>query len=1159
MFPNWLLVVVSIGYIGLLFAIAFFGDRYRHRIAANQHQWIYALSLGVYCTSWGFLGTAGQASVGDFSYLPVYLAPIVLFLFGWPFIQRLIRVSLRLNITSIADLLAARFGKSQKLAVLVTLVALFGTLPYLALQIKAIVNSYEILRQSQTLTSWQLGLIVSAVLAGFTIIFGVRAIDVTERHPGVMVAIAFESLLKLLAFLVVGLFVSFIAFDSPAEIWQQAKTSNPEAFLLDADQLLSLFGLTLIVLCAFLCLPRQFQVTMAEPKSLEHTQKSRWLFPLYVLVFAFFAAPLGLAGNLLYGDSLARDSYVLFLPAFHGQTWLSLLSFLGAISAASAMVIISTIALSTMLSNEVVFPTLFKQSDVNKTDFQQFRARLLQVRKYLVLIVIALSYTMFLAAPPDTLASLGEVAFGAIAQIGPALFAAFYWRKVSLTAVISGLSCGFGIWVLFNLAPQLGLYPHPFANSDYTATTLATLLGLTLNTLLILVVSKFSRQTVTEQMQLEHFFERPSGDQPQSQKPSKIAPKELQLLAARFVGADKAAQGFSQFATAHPNVQYDKTTSPAELVLFTEDLLATVMGSASARLVLDCAMQGREIALNEVVELMEEVSSQRSAASAQLLKSAIENASEGISVTDNQFRLVAWNQRYLDLFQYPQALIYPGCPVADLIAHNLSHSLDDQEEIQRQVAKRLQFLRLGSRHSSERQLNDGTVIRIEGNPMPDGGFVMLFSDITAYREAQALLTAKNLDLESLVSERTQNLAKANEQLARSNAKLAQAREQAEQAHRQKSRYLKACSHDLMQPLSAAKLFSAALMENQQLPSSVRVQLKQIDHSLKVANDLLVDLNEVSRINSGNVMPKITAFPVAELLDSLHQEFAATAHEHGVRLEYIPSSLWIRSDKALLRRILQNLLSNACRYASGSRILLGCRHGALVRIQVVDTGPGIPKEKQDWVFGQFNRLEHSSHGTGLGLGLGLNIAQSLAQLMGHELSLNSQEGKGCCFSVSMAATEPELRLPSQPIQTTSLEGVQVLCVDNDPNILAGMEKLLSQWQCQVIRATCLSQARRKLAQRHFECDIMLVDYQLDNGEDGLSLMQALNKQAGRQIPGILISATTDAQLQERAKQAGFGYLKKLIKPITLRAMISAMLVESWQHNYLLDTESAKLLD
>lgn len=1149
MFANWLLVIVSVGYIGLLFLIAYMGDKYRHKLVTYQHTIIYALSLGVYCTSWGFLGTAGQAANNSFSYLPVYIAPILLFIFAWPFIQRIIRVCLRLNITSIADLLAARFGKSQKLAVIVTIVALIGTLPYIALQLKAIVNSYEILRQTPRLSSWQLGLIVSTILAGFTIIFGVRAIDITERHPGVMVAIAFESLIKLIAFLTVGIFVSFIVFDSPVQIWQQARATLPSSTQFEWPNVFSMIGLLFIVASAFLCLPRQFQVTMVELKDPKHSKWSRWTFPLYVLVFAFFAAPLGQAGNILYGESLQQDAYVLFLPAYFGQQWLSLFSFLGAISAASSMVIISTIALSIMLSNEVVFPTLFKFSDIQSTDFFRFRTHLLRVRKLLVLLVIFLSFGMFLIAPPDTLASLGEVAFGAIAQIGPALFAAFFWRKVSLSGVISGITSGFGVWFLLNLLPQLGFYPHPFTGSEYSMTTLATLLGLIINITMLWSISIIGRQTLKEQMQIEHFFERPDIHAIPAVQPGKIDPKELELLVSRFIGEEKARLGFNSFFNRHPEKKGNKQTNNQSLVLYTENLLASVMGSASARLVMSCALQGRDIALDEVAQLMEDASSHRLEFSRSVLQSAIENASEGISVIDSNLNLVAWNERYLSLFNYPEGMVYIGCPVKELIHHNLSQCHPAGGDIHSQVEKRLAYLREGSRHSTERQQSDGKIIRIEGNPIPGGGFVMLFSDITTYREAESLLKEENLDLESRVYERTKKLEHANQQLAKSNAELAKASQLAEEAHLKKSQYLKACSHDLLQPLSAARLFSSAIAQDNQLTPRQAEQVNYIDNSLKVANELLLDLNEMSRIESGTIVPKKEHFPVQELFDSLSQEFSALAVNHNVEIHLVDSSAWINSDKKLLRRILQNLLSNAFRYASGGKVLLGCRRGKQISIQVVDNGPGIPEDKHQSVFEQFTRLDNPATMGINGLGLGLNIAKGLASLLGHELRLASAIGRGCRFSIEAQAVSPKhLSTEEKIADVVTLQGVKVLCVDNDLNVLHGMEQLLQGWKCQVYSASSIDEALEVFDDLSGNIDIMLVDYQLDHDENGLDLMAQIQQRSPVPVPGILVTATTDQDVVNRAKSEGYSHLRKLIKPIALRALMSAMLVKGLQRNY-----------
>ena len=876
MFPNWQLVSISLIYIGLLFFIAYLGDKYKMQLAKKGQSIIYALTLGVYCTSWSFLGTTGQASTNFLSHLPIYLGPIILFIFAWPFIQRIIRISIKLNLTSIADLLASRFGKSHNLAIIVTIVAFVGTMPYIALQLKAMVYTFQQLQVDQSLSSWHIGLVVSIVLAGFSILFGIRNIDVTERHPGVMLAIAFESLVKIIAFLAVSLFVCFSLFDSPLDIWQQSNASVKLEEQMNGDNISSMVAMLVIVMGAFLSLPRQFQVMVVELKDQKDTWLSRRIFPLYLLIFAFFAAPLGLAGQLLLGDSVSSDMYVLFLPSIDDQAWLTLFTFLGAVSAASSMVIISAIALSTMLSNEIVFPLLYRRQKVAKTDYDSFRRRLLNIRKFLILFVIMCGYSVFIMAGPDTLSSLGEVAFGAFAQLTPALVVAFYWRRASLVGVYAGILVGFLLWLSLNFFPQFGLYPSPFADGFLPSKSTATLFSLMTNIFVMWALSQISRQSVQERMQASLFLEWQSPSLTKVEKKRQLDIDELELLASRFVGETKVKLSFHEFQANHDKKQLGNLKYNQLLLQHTENTLALVMGASSARLVLTSAIEGRDIVLDDLAVLVEDASSQKQEFSQNLLQSAIENASEGISIIDENLKLVAWNKKYLDLFEFPKEFVKIGCPVEVLIRHNLKRGLGGSGDIENQVFRRLEYLRQGSPHSSERQQANGQTILIEGNPLPGGGFVMMFSDITAYRQAEQVLKEANLDLETRVYERTLTLAKTNEALAK-------AHEQAEQANIKKSQYLKACSHDLMQPLEAARLFTSALTEQKDLTFEQQRQVDNIDKSLRAANDLLTDLAEIARLESGNIKPHIEIFALNELFNDVEEEFSALAFEQGVEL------------------------------------------------------------------------------------------------------------------------------------------------------------------------------------------------------------------------------------------------------------------------------------
>ena len=1176
MFSNWLLVSVSIGYISLLFLIAYLGGKYRHKLAEKQTAIIYALSLGVYCTSWGFLGTSAQAANSSFTYISVYLAPILLFVFAWPFIQRIIKTCLKLKITSIADLLSARFGKSQSLAFIVTVVALIGTLPYIALQLKAIVYSYKILQQNQDFPIWQLGLIVSTILAGFSIIFGIRTIDVTERHPGVMIAIAFESAVKLIAFLMVGIFVSFFIYDSPAEIWRLSQDHVSFSQQFESTNIINMVGLLIIVMSAFLCLPRQFQVMFVEIKEQKNSNLARWWLPAYILVFAFFAGPIGLAGTLNYGQSLEPDAYVLFLPAYNGQVWLSLFAFLGAVSAASSMVIVSTIALSTMLSNEIVFPLMFKLSPQKQHDFLHFQSRLLRIRKALVITVITLSYGMLLLSPPDTLSSLGEVAFGAIAQIGPALIAAFFWRRATHKGVLWGIGSGFSIWIIFNLLPQLGFYTHPLANSAFSATTIVTLIGLLINILVLVIVSLLTRQSIREEMQSKFFYKQDQHPQSHLPKQPRIDIRELEYLVARFIGQEKSSECFESFNSVHKNKK-QKSYNEA-LIFHAEHTLASVIGSASAKLVISFALGGRDIAFDQVAKIVEDNSSQQLEFSRSVLQGAIENTSEGISVIDGNLNLVAWNKQYLDIFNYPPGFIYIGCHVSNVIRFNLSNQKRYIHDIDAQVQKRLQFIRAGSKHKSERKLSNGKIINIEGNPIPGGGFVMIFSDITEYRRAEKYLKEENTDLESRVLSRTKELEQANLELEKANQDLANAQLKAEQAHLKKSQYLRACSHDLLQPLSAARLFSSAVSLSAKVTKQEREQIKQIDTSLEIANNLLLDLNEIARIESGNISPDISTFAVKKLFSMLHSEFCALSKDYQIDFHCFSSDLYIKSDFTLLSRIIQNFLSNAFRYASNGKVLLGCRRkGQYLCLQVLDNGPGIPEDKQQQVFEQFTQLSTKLVGP-KGLGLGLNIAQSLAEILNHQLGLISKAGHGCLFSVSVPmAAAPTLQQAKPLRASTTLQGVSVLCIDNEAAVLSGMNDLLSAWKCKVYSAISAEQAIEIYQKHEEEIDIVLVDYQLvtentanilssdsafipkqpkDNNHDianfnGIELIKHLRAISHYPLPAILITATTDESVLVQAQQADMGYLRKIVKPIALRALMSSLLTKELERNYIPD--------
>ncbi|MCG9746055.1 PAS domain-containing hybrid sensor histidine kinase/response regulator [Shewanella sp. Isolate8] len=1130
--------VIALLYVSLLFLLAWGAERWFGRITKKIQTWIYGLSLAVYCSSWSFLGTVGQSAQDLWSFLPIFVGPILIFTFGFGLLRKMVIVSKAQNITSVADFIAARYGKSQTIAAIVTLIALFGIMPYIALQLKAMVFSLNLFQpeDAQYDGAW-VSLIVTAILAMFAILFGTRKLDATEHNPGMMLAIAFESLVKLAAFLLVGCVISFGFFDGFGDIWAQASErqliNNPEL------RLENLMPQLLVGMAAFLCMPRQFHVMMVECKDERTLVKAKYLFPIYLLLFGMFVAPLALAGKLMLGDSVSADTYVINLPLALEQPMLAVIALLGTLSAATGMVIVAVVTISVMVSNEWLVPLMLHSGKIRQKNFSQFSQFLLNARRIAIVLILGLGYFSYLSfMNSDSLSALGMLSFGAFAQLAPALVGGMYWKHGNRGGVYLGLIVGFGLWcyiLLQGMSDSQGVFGGELALLDSINPNIRDILtALVANLACYVLGSIWFRAGVAERIQASAFVTPGELKNTSNRKASPISQQDLLILASRFVSPTRAYESFSRFSDeAVRSDSWHKVASP-ELIAHTEHMLAGVLGGSSASLVMDSVLQGRDLALDEVFSLVDEASS-KIILSQDMLRGAIEHAYEGMSVVDKELNLVAWNYKYVELYDYPEDFLQAGMPIADVVRFNAERGYCGPGDVEEQVAKRVQHMRNGTPHVSERERQDGKVIKIQGNPMPSGGFVMTFTDITQYREQARALQEVNETLEARVKERTYELALLNSQLL-------EAKAQEENANASKSRFLAAVGHDLMQPLNAARLFTASLAQYPNLDQEGRTTLSHVNSSLKIAGELLTDLLDISKLDSGMVEVNRRDFPVAELLDGLAVEFDAMAKDYGIKFSMVASSSIISSDLSLLRRVLQNFLTNAYRYAKGNRVLLGCRHHAgALEIQVIDTGCGIDEQELGEIFKEFKRLENPESKSVSGLGLGLAIADRIARVLNHEIRVVSKLGMGSMFSITVPLGEKaKVALPKKanPVMQP-LAGVKVLCIDNEEAILAGLESLLSRWQCEVICASDLADARIKLGLKGVAPDIVLADYHLDHGQNGVDAMDGIRALYGAHLPGILITANTRKDLVEDVQQRGYHYMAKMVKPAALRALISSL--------------------
>ncbi|SDL68466.1 Na+/proline symporter [Franzmannia pantelleriensis] len=632
-------LTVAFGYLALLFVIAAWGDRRaeqgRSLIGSPT---IYALSIAVYCTAWTFYGSVGRATEYGPSFLLIYLGPTLAML-GAPFlIRKMVRIARAQRITSIADFISARYGKSGSLGALVALIALIGITPYIALQLKAITLSHAVLVNYPAAPELRLAeesfwvdksFWVALVLAVFIILFGTRHLDASERHEGMVAAIAFESLVKLVAFLAVGIFTVFVLFHGPADLF--ARTAEHPA-LVDALSLdavpggaLGWVGTLALAFLAFLTLPRQFQVLVVENVDERHLKRASWLFPLYLLAINLFVIPIAMAGMLLGNGASDPDSFVLTLPLSAGLEGLPLLVFIGGLSAATGMVIVETIALSTMVSNHLVMPLLLRSSRLHLGSRGELTGWLLGIRRVAIVLILLLGYLYHaLVGDSYSLVTIGLVSFAAACQFAPALLIGLYWRGATRLGATGGLIAGFLVWVYTLLLPgfaqsgwldpsfvesgPLGIaWLRPYAlfgleNADiYSHSLMWSLLA---NVGVLVGVSLFTRQSRLEQTQAALFAGAlDSAVSYASLWQGQTTRGELEALLARYLGAGAATRVF-----AGQRDDGDQQAVPPEVIASAEQALTGALGSASARVLINSVVRGEALDLEAVLSILDTTS-----------------------------------------------------------------------------------------------------------------------------------------------------------------------------------------------------------------------------------------------------------------------------------------------------------------------------------------------------------------------------------------------------------------------------------------------------------------------------------------------------------------------------------------------------------------------
>lgn len=1116
MFSVWSVAGFVSLYLLVLFAIAFWGDRRFSKI--QQHPAVYSLAMGVHCTTWAFFGTTTQAAQYGWAFIPTYLGIILVMLFAFPVLKRIAYLCHQYKISSLADFIGLQYQKSFLLAALVSLLCFFGVVPYIALQLDAVSRGFQIITGVDSAVAGDIGLYAALVMALFAIVFGTRSISLTDKHPGLMLMVAFQSLVKLFTFLLVGLFICYGLFEGVFDLLGKAQLNEQARQSIYADSAIGVYlSHVLLGVCAMFCLPRQFQINFIENNGTQELNTARWLFPGYLALMTVFVLPIALAGKVLFSDaSISTDTYTLAIPVFADNGTVTMLAFFGGLSAATSMVVVATLAVGIMISNNLVTPLWLKFQLAVDRQQGLTPATLLLIRRLTVFLVLGIAYLYHLdVSQGSPLVNSGTISIALLSQTLPIMLLGMYWQKGSKNAALVALCAGAACWFYWLLWPSIkASYYFDPAPTDLQL-GLGFIYSLCVNLTCFVLVSLLFPSSV--QRNKAAILSTPTL----SIENVKVA--NLFALTETLLPTDK--QG-----AIRELVEKDQASGYANPVLMesVENELASQVGRVSARILLSTIAEKDQLALPELVNLVEEASLTFQF-NHELLQSSVEHIQQGICVLDQNLNLLAWNKRYLQMFNYPAGTINVGLPIRTLLEFNAQRGMfGDKANAQKEIDKRINFMHQGSRYKYLRNQHDGQVIELNGSPLPGGGFVTTYSDITEYINIQRELQDAKQGLESRVIKRTQQLEKAN--LA-----LDSAKKEAEAANESKSKFLAAAGHDLMQPFNAASLFASLLVQKADTPELTELSKNLLD-SLNSAEALLSMLLDMTKLEAGKLPTHVQTFHVSDVLTPLFNEFSIIARQKGLFLRYVESNIVVQSDKKLLRRIMQNLISNAIRYTEKGTVLIGVRRkGISANLVVLDTGPGINERDRDTIFQEFSQL--STHSAKEGLGLGLTIVEKISQLLGHDVLLNSTPGAGTAFAINVPMgnaamyTGPDTNPAIQ--QTTSLlNGKTILVVENETRTLAAVTQLLESWGAMVKPARNLQNALDQSS----DIDLMLLDYHLEDGETGVQVAQQVRSKLNRQVVGVLNSANRGEQIRAEATEADLHYLPKPLKPAAFKRLI-----------------------
>ncbi|HMB47694.1 MAG TPA: PAS-domain containing protein, partial [Afifellaceae bacterium] len=886
---GWIAVVSAFLYIGALFLVASYGDRVALRKGNNARPAIYALALSVYCTSWTFFGSVGVASVSGLDFLPIYIGPILMFTIGYPLILRVARLSKAERITSVSDFLSSRYGKSQSVAIVATLITVIGTVPYIALQLKAVSASVvTLLPGISPGTAFDLdveffpifgdiALLIAFALALFAVLFGTRHTDATEHQEGMMLAVAVEAVIKLAAFLIVGVYVTFFLFNGPGDLYDQA-ARNEEIVATFSRDLSggSWLAMTSLAFTAALLLPRQFHITVVENNSPAEIKRAALLFPAYLIAINLFVIPIAVAGVLTFGSGNNGDLFVLELPHAAGSHVITLIAFLGGLSAATAMVIVASVALAIMISNEIIVPLFVRQRGEARqpADMGVF---ILNVRRASIAAVLLLAYLYYRIAASGALASIGLLSFAAIAQLAPAFFGGLIWRRASARGAIAGMICGFAVWAYTLLLPTFAgaglvsatvLTDGPFGISMLRPQALFTFAfdplahglfwSLAANIAALITFSLSRPLQLIERLQANIFAPAERIATPVFRPfQTDVTVGELKATIARYLGQERTDRSFDRLMRESDRRIDAKAPVDLYILKVSEQLLASAIGAASSRLVLSILINRDDPSTRAAHSLLDDAT-EALQYNRDFLQTVLDQMDQGVGVLNRDLQLICWNRPFRKMLDLPQIYGQVGANLRDIIRHLAEVGLFDEGDREALAIRQVEAIVGRQDVFQGRHPDTGRILRMEPGRVNDNSLAITITDVTERVESEAALSQSKDMLERRVTQRTEELVRLNEALEKANSA-------AEEANIGKTRFIAAAGHDILQPLNAARLYATAISEQAE-SNAQRGFAGDLGTALDSVEDIFKAVLELSRLDSGQLKPDLQVFRIQDILD-----------------------------------------------------------------------------------------------------------------------------------------------------------------------------------------------------------------------------------------------------------------------------------------------------